>query len=390
MTRPARGRLATLWPAGSGPSLCLAAATLLALALASCPAAHFYRALIDFPGWTASGGRRISAVTVVNDGLMTGFFFLVSRDVKREALRAAGKRGAVVLLPVLSALAGMLAPALLYLLVTAGAGSRHGWGVPMATDVTFAAAALALARPGAPRLRIFLLTLAVADDVGSIIVIAIAYTNRLHWLWLLVSAALILVLVVVVRDAERRWVWAACCIPLWTSLWAAGVNPTMAGVVLGVVAPVAGTSADRRPWRVPSLERVVNWGIVPVFGFVNAGVHLSGRLGHAAWSSTVFWGIVVAFVIGKPLGIICPVAMSRGGPNWRAISTMEWWGMAQLGGVGFTVALFVNQLAFGSSFTGQLGRLAILVGSLLSAALGMGLLRFVAGRDTQTAVVEAS
>lgn len=377
-TRP-RGRLAVLPLAGNGPSVALVAAALLALVLASSPAAGFYRDLVAFPGWTAMGGRSVSLLSVVDDGLMTGFFFLVTRDVKREAMCAAGRRGAAVLLPAVSALIGMLVPALLYLCVTAGSGERHGWGVPMATDVTFAATALALSRPRSPRLRAFLLTLAVADDVGSIVVIAIAYARTLHWLWLLASAGVIVVAFVATRRrTDRRWIRLACGVALWFTLWRAGVNPTMSGVVLGLLATEAVGLRSSARGRVPSLEQVVGWGVLPVFGFVNAGVQLTGGLEHAAWFSPVFWGIVLAFVVGKPAGILVPVLISRGRPYWRDVSKPEWYGVAQLGGVGFTVALFVNELAFGSSYVGQLGRVGILVGSVLSAALGMVVLR--AGR----------
>jgi NhaA family Na+:H+ antiporter len=364
-----------------GPPAVLLVASALAVVVASSPRAAAYQALVDFPGVRLPAGWTLSLVNLVDDGLMTAFFFLVTVEVKAEAARHSGRAGGVLLAPVLAAAAGMVMPAAVFLLVAGTHGPPGGWGIPMATDVTFAAAALGLVAPAAARLRIFLLTLAVADDVGAIVVIAVAYAHGVRWVW----AVLAIVAVATAASTVRLWSrsrasFVVVALGLWCVLVCAGVNPTMAGVVMGALLPVSHRGRASIVGRVVNrrmLTAAVTWCILPLFAFMNAGVALTGSSLVRAAASPVFWGIVLGLFIGKPVGIALAGLLVTRSPSspWHGLGRQNLWGMAQLGGIGFTVALFVNQLAFGDGPLGHIGRLGVFVGSVASALAGTAMLR---------------
>jgi NhaA family Na+:H+ antiporter len=312
----------------------------------------------------------------VNEALMAVFFLVVALEVKRELLEGALRERRSAALPVAAAVGGMVVPALLYLAVNTGGGEAGGWGVPMATDIAFAMGVLALVAPGIPAsLRVFLLTLAVVDDIGAIVVIAVAYSSDVDGRWLLAAGALVAAMI-----AVRRLVYVelAMAVVLWFTLHEAGVHATLAGVIAGLTLPV---------W--PALEaRLHSWSsllIVPLFALANAGVTFTSTgVGDAA-TSPVTWGIGLGLVVGKPLGIVGAAWLARrtgvadlpGGVTWRQLS-----GVAALGGIGFTVSIFITGLAFDAPATVDEAKIAILAATLLAVGLGALLLRGVSdGRD---------
>ncbi len=327
----------------------------------------------------------------INDGLMTLFFFEVGLEIKRELTIGELRDWRAAVLPVVAALGGMVVPALLYLAVVGGGAGARGWGIPMATDIAFALGALTLAAAHAPaNLKPFLLTLAIVDDIGAILVIAIAYSGGIR-LVPLEEALVMLILIVVFRRLHVRsllfyWVIAVL---FWYFTYRSGVHPTIAGVVLGLLTPafafqrpravseearrVADATvddphppdADAPEWlrlsrlsreAIPPLARLEHallpWTafvIVPLFALANAGVTISATSISDAMSSKVALGILVGLVLGKPLGVLSASWLSVRTGAARLPTEVAWGPLAGTGtiaGIGFTMSLFVAQLAF--------------------------------------------
>lgn len=348
----------------------LAIATVVALGLAN---SSWGDAVAD--GWRQHVGFGLDVHEVVNDALMALFFLAVGIELKRELRSGTLRDPRHAAVPVAAALGGMVLPALIYLSITAGTPDVRGWGVPMATDVAFALGVLILvARRAPPALRVFLLSLAVVDDLGAIIVIAVAYSGPIGWGWCAGGLAT----AVLLWDLQRRGLGGAA-VPvvaaavIWVCLFRSGVHATIAGVLVGF----ALSEQLGHRWEA-SLDRVVRWIVLPVFAFANAGVVIAGPSGGSTnWS--VIAAVAVALVVGKPLGIIVAtwIAVRFGGGSlpaavtWRQIG-----GVGALGGMGFTVALLVADLAFASgSASGTAARLAVVGSSVVAAAIGATLLR---------------
>jgi Na+:H+ antiporter, NhaA family len=257
-------------------------------------------------------GLDLSLQHWVNDGLMTIFFLVVGLEIKREMTSGhlAGRRAAT--LPTLAALGGMVVPALAYLAI-AGRTAAHGWGVPMATDIALAVGVLALAGPAVPRaLRAFLLGLAVVDDIGAIVVIAVFYSTGVSFGWLAAAGVAVAATALVKAfGGHHVVVFVVLGVVAWYGLHQAGVHPTIAGVAMGLLAPVA----PRHRTRDGDGETVVEWlehllhpwssfVIVPTFALANAGIHVTGTSLRAAWGSAITWGIVAGLLVGKPVGVL--------------------------------------------------------------------------------------
>ncbi|MGQ0508186.1 MAG: Na+/H+ antiporter NhaA [Myxococcaceae bacterium] len=322
---------------------------LLAFAWANSPLADSYRSLF---------GSHLTQL-VISDGLMTLFFFVVGMEIKRE-LRTAKD----ALLPAFAALGGMVAPAAVYLFFNAGQPSANGWGIPMATDIAFSLACLSLVKERVPKsLVMFLTAVAIFDDLGGILVIALFYGSGVKLLWLLAAVALGIAL----WALKLRGV-VLLAPALWWALHAAGIHPTLAGVAVAVAVPY--DALDR---LVSRWHPLVAYLIVPLFALASSGVSLTG----VAWSDLlrpVPLGIALGLFLGKQLGIFGATWLtvrlgvaSAPGP-WRHI-----YGVAILAGIGFTVALFIADLAFPGLNEAKLG---ITVGSLASAVVGVIVLRF--------------
>jgi NhaA family Na+:H+ antiporter len=356
----------------------------------------------------AGHGIDLSLQHWVNDGLMTIFFLVVGLEIKREMTSGhlAGRRAAT--LPVLAALGGMVVPALLYLAV-AGRTASHGWGVPMATDIALAVGVLALAGPAVPPgLRALLLGLAVVDDIGAIVVIAVFYSTGVSFGWL--AAAFVAVgaaALVRVFGVHHVVVFVVLGIIAWYGLHRAGVHPTIAGVAMGLLAPV--TPRHRRaPTRPDSptsptepatdetseettvewLEHVLHpWSsfvIVPIFALSNAGIEVTSASLRAARGSAITWGIIAGLLLGKPLGVVLATRLTvrAGLADAPATTTSrQLLGAGNAAGIGFTVALFIAELAFRDS-NGIVdpvavadAKMAILAASLVSGGVAFAVLR---------------
>jgi Na+:H+ antiporter, NhaA family len=390
----------------------------LALAWANSPWRTTYGGL-----WHVLIGARLGSFVFerdlhfwINDGLMTIFFFLVGLEIRREI--HAGELSEVrrAALPVAAALGGMLAPALIYLGLNAGRTSASGWAVPMATDIAFAVGVFALlGKRVAPALRILLLALAVIDDVGAIVVIALFYSTGLSALgFIVLGFGIFLILIMQLLGVRSTAAYLVPGMTVWAGAYIGGIHPTLAGVIVGFLTPVkAWYGAERfldqldakvRSLRsrgvpdqqelLPHLDKLqvanreavspverlqhllhgwVAFGIMPLFAFANAGVSLGdiSLKGDALW---VFLGITIALVIGKPFGILAlsqlatrsGVAALPRGVQWSHVGVV-----GMVGGIGFTMAIFIAQLAFPAGPLLETAKLAILGGSGVAAILSL-------------------
>ncbi|MBC8425886.1 Na+/H+ antiporter NhaA [bacterium] len=379
--------------------LILMMVTVLALVVANSPLAVHYKALLDLPLEVRIGTFGIAKPLLlwINDGLMAVFFFLVGMELKREVLEGHLSSPRHASLPAFAAMGGMLAPAAFYVLFNRGDPvAMGGWAIPTATDIAFALGVLSLLGSRAPTaLKAFLLSVAIFDDLGAIIVIAMFYTAKLSMLSLIVAAVLILGLASLNRfGVTRPAAYFLLGVPLWVAVLKSGVHATLAGVVLAMFIPLRSSAASPSTPVPKSLLRNlehalhpwVAYGVLPAFAFANAGVPIIG-LSIADVLHPVPLGIVMGLFIGKQVGILLM--------SWLAVRLgiasppegVGWWqlyGTALLCGIGFTMSLFIASLAFvdgGAAYLG-LERLGILIGSLVSGLFGYVVLRVsLHGRD---------
>jgi Na+/H+ antiporter NhaA len=405
----------------AGSSSLLLAAAVIALVWANSPLADAYD---DLWSTTATIGIGSAHVTEdlrhwVNDGLMVFFFYVVGLEIRRELALGDLRDRRTAGVPAVAALAGMVTPALLYAAINAGGEGAHGWGIVMATDIAFVLGALALMGPRCPpQVRVFLLTLAIVDDIGAIAVIAVFYSDGVD-LTALAAAAGILVAIGLLRRV-RVWrgpAYFAAGLALWIAMLQSGVHPTIAGVLLGfltAVHPPRRSAVERasvltRSFRqdpspaqarsamlglgaaISPNERLqealhpwTSYVIVPIFALANAGVPLDGDAIGRALRSPVTIGVVVGLVAGKALGISLSslLALRLGlGRLPRGVQRRHLPGAATLAGIGFTVSLFVCDLAFDDEALRDEARIGVLVASVLAAALGWVAFRLVRPSD---------
>lgn len=332
-----------------------------------------------------------SLLSVVNDGLMTIFFLLIGLEVKRELAigELADRRAAIV--PFAAALGGMLLPAGIFLLIAGSTPAANGWGIPMATDVAFALAVLASLRSRVPAsLWAFLLGVAVIDDIGAIIVIAVAYSDGISGAWLAGAVAALIAFWLLIRLGVR-WVplYVALGIAAWAFTAMSGVHATIAGVAIGLLIPA--TMAGRSPDRAP-LARTVHvlhpWSsflVLPIFALANAGIVFAadefGTEGALAASLGVAIGLLVGKAIGIPMGAWLAIRAGLG----RMPTAATWTQMAGIGlvaGIGFTVSLFITDLAFDDAALQDAARIGVLAGSVVAAIAG-GAVLWAAGRGRE-------
>ncbi len=373
-------------------------AALVALVMANSPAQAFYDALIHFPQDPAAGHEApFSLLLLINDALMAIFFLMIGLEVKRELMEGALASRSQAAFPAIAALGGMIVPALIYLLINWRESAYHvGWAIPTATDIAFAVGILALLGSRVPTsLKAFLLALAIIDDLGAIVIIALFYSHDLSLLALGGAALAILALAIMNRRNVRHLGWYLLVgALLWVMVLLSGIHATLAGVVLGAFIPlrlptaglassVPGVSPRRRESPAMALEHIlqpwVAYAILPLFAFANAGVALRG-LTLGSLLSILPVGIATGLVLGKPLGIVifCQLSIRLGlarlpnGVTFRQIGAVS-----LLCGIGFTMSIFIAGLAFGSgnpeSIT--LAKLGILSGSIVSAVWGYWVLK---------------
>lgn len=329
-----------------------------------------------------SASITLSLAGWVNDALMTLFFFVVGLEIKREIMEGELRHRRNAMLPVLAALGGMLLPALIFEALNRGGAGAGGWGIPMATDIAFSLGVLALLGSHASSgVKLFLLTLAIVDDIGAIIVIAIFYTSDLRPEWLLgAAAAVVLVLVLRRVGLMHPAVYVLPAAVLWVCIYETGVQATIAGVLLGLLTPVLPGSEAGPAERIEHrLHPWVGFLVVPLFALANTGVVLGPAAIERAASSAISWGIATGLVVGKTVGIaaLTLLGLRLGlGQLPAGMRRSQVVGVAAVGGIGFTVSLFVADL----SFTGPLlddAKIGILGASLVAGIFGTVLLRIV-------------
>jgi len=364
-------RLKLFLQSDAGSAVPLLLATVLALVLANSPVDQ---AVARFLHIEIAAN---SLVHWIDDGLMVVFFLLVGMEIKREVVVGELARPSQVALPIAGALGGILVPAAFYAAFTWGdREALNGWAIASATDIAFAVAIVAALGPKRvpPGLRLFLLTLAIVDDLAAIVIIAIFYTAKLSALSLLGAGLCIVALVTLNALGVRRTLpYLAIGFVLWLCVLKSGVHATLSGVVLAFCLPL-GAPFERlehalRPW--------VLFVIVPVFAFANSGLNLGGLTG-AMVRDPIVLGIVAGLFVGKQLGIFAgaavPIALGLArlpaGASW-----LQLYGVSVCGGIGFTMSLFIGTLAFEGESRLALVQLGVLAGSLLSAAFGYALLR---------------
>lgn len=324
----------------------------------------------------------------VNEGFMTFFFFVIGLEIKREITSGHLSTKKSITLPLFGAVGGMVVPALAYLLV-AGSVEPQGWGVPMATDIALAVGVLSLlGNRVSSAIRAFLLGLAVVDDIGAILVIAIFYSTNVSTNWLLLALGVLVFTVALKRlNVRMMWVYVLCGIVVWYCLYKTGVHPTLAGVIFGLLTPTfphkpiadpeTGESISVLEWLEHLIHPWTSFVIVPLFALANAGIEISFTSLSDASTSSVAWGIFAGLVIGKPVGITLSVVMSKrlklaDIPQGASMKTFL--GVGNTAGIGFTVALFISELAFSDATHQADAKIAILFGSLVSAAFSVAVL----------------
>jgi len=386
LARPLRRFLAI----EAASSLLLLAATGIALAAANSPWrdawSHFWHQRVAFE--VGSFELALSLGHWVNDALMALFFFTVGLEIKRELAVGELASRANAMLPVCGALGGMVAPALIYLALAGDGPQAAGWGIPMATDIAFAVAALAVLGARVPTgLKVFLLALAIVDDLGAVTVIALFYTDEIR-LGALLAAAVGLALIYALRLAGVRsyGLYFLAGAGVWLATLQSGVHATVAGVLLGLLTPVeAPRGVGESPLRVleHALHPWVAFGVMPIFALANAGVALDpGTLGGGE-GRAIALGVAAGLLIGKPVGIaVFSLAAARLGiaalpPGVGAGALL---GTGLLGGIGFTMALFITALAFGESTLASAAKVGVLAASLLACLGGVALLAWVLPR----------
>jgi NhaA family Na+:H+ antiporter len=365
----------------------LVAAALLAMLVANSPAAPLYEALLDLPVEIRIGPLQIAKPLLlwINDGLMAVFFFLVGLELKREVLEGELNSGARIALPAAGAIGGMLVPAAIYAWINQGdAVAMNGWAIPAATDIAFALGVLSLLGDHVPAaLKVLLASIAIFDDLGAIIIIALFYTSNLSLEALAVVAVILSLLGWLNhRGATGLTPYLMLGTVMWAALLKSGVHATLAGAALALFIPMRD---PRQPDRSPlkdlehDLDSTVSFGILPVFAFANAGISMASMtldtLVHP-----VTLGIAAGLVVGKQIGVfgMCWLAVRLGlgqlpdGIGWRQL-----YGIAILCGIGFTMSLFIGSLAFGEEVTARAfdERIGIVLGSMVSGFAGYLVLR---------------
>jgi NhaA family Na+:H+ antiporter len=361
------------------PGVILLLATTAALVWANCAGDSYssFRA-VQF-GWPRPG-LRMDAQHWVNDALMTVFFFVIGLELKQELTQGSLAHPRRALVPVIAAIGGAVVPAIMFLAITWGTDAATGWGVPMATDPAFAVGVLALVARRVPTgLRAMLLAIATVDDVLAVLVIAFGYAHGIAWSWLGAAAAGCAVVVILRRGGvTAMWPYLPIGVLVWYATLRSGVHATIAGVVLALLTP-AGPVAGRRV--LDKLLRVAGpvsaFVAVPTFALANAGVPLDpSALGHAA-QAKVTWAVVVALLAGKLFGVTGAIAVTircKLGRLPADVRPGHVLGLGCIAGLGFTVALFVSDLAYTDATMIEQAKIGIFAASLLAAISGAAVL----------------
>ncbi|WP_412497938.1 Na+/H+ antiporter NhaA [Vibrio furnissii] len=369
----------------SAGGIILVIAAVVAMTIANSPLNDVYQGVLH------SYVMGMSVSHWINDGLMAVFFLLIGLEVKRELLEGALKSRETAIFPAIAAVGGMLAPALIYVLFNAGDPEAiQGWAIPAATDIAFALGIMALLGKRVPvSLKVFLLALAIIDDLGVVVIIALFYTSDLSTMALVVGFIMTAVLFVMnAKHVTKISLYTVVGLILWVAVLKSGVHATLAGVVIGFAIPLKGKAGEHSPLKhmEHALHPYVAFAILPLFAFANAGISLDG-VSMSGLASTLPLGVALGLLVGKPLGIFSfsvaavklGVAKLPEGINFKHI-----FAVSILCGIGFTMSIFISSLAFGSAHADYdtYARLGILMGSTTAAILGYVLLRMSLPKTT--------
>ena len=390
-------------------AILLASSAILALIWANSPWSGSYENL-----WSARFAITVAGQSLdldlrhwVNDGLMTIFFFVVGLEIKREITSGHLANRRAALLPVVAAIGGMAVPALIYLLI-AGQTAPRGWAIPMATDIALAIGVMSVAKGRTPAsLRAFLLGLAIVDDIGAIVIIAVVYSSGVAFGWLTAAGVGIGMALLIRRTGVQSvLVYVVVGIAVWYALFEGGIHPTIAGVIMGVMAPTTarsesnfidieevddfsrsddGSTDDAKgkgsvsvvEWLEHVLHPWSSYFIVPVFALANSGIHVSIDGLRDAAGSAVTWGVFLGLLMGKPLGIILAtkIAVRTGVADSPVGATgTHMLGAGTAAGIGFTVALFITELALDNPVDQTNAKLAILLASVVAVIAALAIL----------------
>ncbi|UTZ21503.1 Na+/H+ antiporter NhaA [Vibrio campbellii] len=363
----------------SAGGILLVIAAAIAMTIANSPLGESYQAMLH----TYVFGMSVSHW--INDGLMAVFFLLIGLEVKRELLEGALKSKETAIFPAIAAVGGMLAPALIYVAFNAGDSEAiSGWAIPAATDIAFALGIMALLGKRVPiSLKVFLLALAIIDDLGVVVIIALFYTGDLSTMALLVGFVMTGVLFMLnAKEVTKLTPYMIVGAILWLAVLKSGVHATLAGVVIGFAIPLKGKKGEHSPLKhmEHALHSYVAFGILPLFAFANAGISLEG-VSMSGLTSMLPLGIALGLLVGKPLGIFTFswAAVKLGIAKLpQGVNFIHIFAVSVLCGIGFTMSIFISSLAFAnvSPEFDTYARLGILMGSTTAAIIGYALLHF--------------
>lgn len=375
----------------SSAGVVLFVAVILALFISNTHFCTFYNAFFDTPIAVSVGHFKIqkSLLLWINEGLMSIFFLLVGLEIKRELLSGELNTLKKACMPAIAAVGGMAFPALFYVLFNHhSAIALKGWAVPTATDTAFALGILSLFGSRIPRnLKTFLVALAIFDDIGAVIIIAIFYVARISSVMLLLAAVLVAILFLLnCLNVMRVSVYCFVGLLLWLCVLKSGVHATLAGLILALAIPLTHPHNPARSplmWLENKLHPWVAYAILPVFAFANAGISFSG-MGMSDWFGSIPLGIAAGLFFGKQIGIMSLLGLSvrlKVGELPHKVSWMQCYGMSLIAGVGFTMSLFIGTLAFHDvePYAAWI-RMGVLLGSFLSGLLGYAVLHFATKR----------
>ena len=393
--------------ASAGILLVLAA--IAALIWANSPWSDSYFEILSTDAFIGIGDFEIDLTVKewINDAAMVLFFFVVGLEIKRELTQGELRDPRQAALPIIAAVGGMIVPATIFAVLNSGGAGRDGWGIPMATDIAIVMGVVALMGTRAPSwLKLFLLALAIVDDIGAILVIAVFYSEGVSYEWLAIALGAIAVAALARTSVQWIGLYITLGVICWLGLHQANIHPTLAGVVFGMMAPItpfrdtslvdaeqlanepsvstallvseqAKDTVSVVEWLEFKLHRYSAFVIVPIFALANAGIRIPASEFGDAFSSPVTWGVILGLVVGKTVGITAftlgAVALHIGklpvGVTPRYVL-----GAGALGGIGFTVSLFVTELAFGEELVGTSARLGVLIASVAAGLIGAAVL----------------
>ncbi len=376
----------------SSSGILLLGAAALGLLIANSPLADQYFRVLDLSISIPYIGIELTLLKAINYGLMTIFFFVVGLEIKRELSSGHLSQLRRAAAPFFAALGGMAIPALIYLAI-AGRDAPEGWAIAVATDIALAVGVLALIGARASDgLKSFLLALAVIDDIGAIIIIALLFSAGAVFSWLIAALGAVVAVWILQRlGVMSTYLYALVGILLWISLYRAGVHPTLAGVVMGLMTP-AKPLTDKRYEDVEdgtltiveklqgSFHGFSAFIVVPIFAFANSGIELTSRAISDAISSPIAWGIIAGLALGKPLGIFLAskiAVRARVAELPEGVRNPALIAVGSTAGIGFTVAIFIAKLAFTEPAMQELAIAAVMMGSLVSGLLGVALFRLI-------------